>query len=216
MAWTEAQDQEFGARMQQIAMQLAAQKQQFSLYPYLPQEQNSREKAAQQFTQEAQNNWQQYQHTGDHIYAQQSILYSTAAAAMDPNTKQPALESKDFKNIDLTSSKAPSDKTIAQCLGNVAAKVTSVILGVGLGMMTALTVQAAVAVTATILFGPVIGIGSNVPGVVIAGAAGIKAGIEGEKVINKKIKSTTEWLKNCVEEAHKVGTGKDQTQAKGR
>lgn len=215
MDWTEAQDQEFGASMQRIAMQLAEQKKQFNTYPYPPQEQKSREEAAQQFTHEAQNNWQQYQNTGDLIHAHEAMLYHSAAAATNSNVKS-TWEWGEVENIALKSSQAPSDKTIAQCLGNVAAKVTSVILGVGLGMMTALTVQAAVAVTATILFGPVVGIGSNVPGVVIAGAAGIKVGIESEKIINKKIKSTTEWLKNCVEEAYKVGTGKDQTQAKGR
>ena len=215
MAWTEAQDQEFGATMQRLAMQYAQNKQQFQTYPYPPQEQVARQEAAGQFMQEATNSLTNYQQTGDFIHAQEAILYTSAAAATNPNT-QFTWQWEDFKNIDPKSSKAPSEESIAQCLGNVAAKITSVMLGVGLGIMTAVMVQAAVAVTATILFGPVVGIGASVPGAVIAGVAGIKAGIESEKVINKKIKSTAEWLKNSVEETYKAATGKSQVTEKGR
>lgn len=215
MAWTEAEDQEFGISMQQIAMRLATQKQQFQAYPYPPEEQEARQEAATQFIQEAGNSFKNYQETGELIYAQEAMLYTSAAVATDPNT-QHMWQSADFKNIDFASSKAPSEETIAQCLGNVAAKIVSVILAVKLAIMTAVIVQAAVVVTATILFGPAVGIGANISGVVVAGAAGIKAGIESEKIINKKIKSTTEWLKNCVEETYKVATGKYRTQAKGR
>lgn len=215
MTWTERDDQDFGATMQRLAMQFAQNKQQFQTYPYTPQEQAARQEAASQFMQEATNSFREYQKTGHAIHVQEAILYTSAAVTTDSNV-QHAWQWEEFGKSDIKSLQAPSEKTIAQCLGNVAAKITSVMLGVGLGMMTAVMVQAAVAVTATILFGPVVGIGASVPGGVIAGAAGIKAGIEAEKIINKKIKSTAEWLKNSVEETYKAATGKDQTQAKRR
>ena len=55
MAWTEAQDQEFGATMQRLAIQFAQNKQQFQTYPYPPQEQAARQEAAGQFMQAATN-----------------------------------------------------------------------------------------------------------------------------------------------------------------
>lgn len=216
MTWSEAQDQEFGATMQRLAMQFAQNKKQFQTYPYPPEEQAARQEAAGQFMEEATHSFENYQKTGDWIYVQEAMLYNSAALATDPNVQLSTWQWSEFQSSDHKAPKAASEETIAQCLGNVAAKITSVMLGAGLGMMTAVMVQAAVAVTATILFGPVVGIGASVPGAVIAGVAGIKAGIESEKVINKKIKSTTEWLKNSVEEVYKAATGKDQTQAKGR
>jgi hypothetical protein len=215
MAWTEEQDQHLGALMQRLAMQYNQNKQQSQQYPYPVQEQETRQEAASQFIQEATNSFREYQETGNPIYAQEAILYKSAASATDPDTKS-TLEWEEFEEIDLGSPQAPSEKNIAQCLGNVAAKITSVILGVGLGIMTAVMVQAAVALTATILFGPVVGIGANIPAIAASGAAGIKAGIESEKIINKKIKSTAEWLKNSVEETYKVATGKNQSSSKGR
>lgn len=216
MAWTEEQDQAFGMRMQEIARQFAQNKSQFQIYPYPPEEQAARKAAAGQFIQEAAHSFEYYQKTGDVIYAQEAMLYSSAASATDQNVQLPTWQWSEFKSSDHKAIKAPSEETIAQCLGNVAGKITSVMLGAGLGMMTALAVQAAVVVTATILFGPVVGIGASIPGALIAGAAGIKAGIESEKVINKKIKSTAEWLKHSVEETYKAATGKGQSAAKAR
>jgi hypothetical protein len=215
MAWTEAQDQDFGATMQRLAMQFAQNKQQFQTYPYPHEEQAARNAAAGQFMQEATNSFKNYQETGNPIHAQEAILYHSAAAATDPKA-QPTWQWEEFENIDFKSSKAPSEESIAQCVGNIAAKIVSVILGVKLGLMTAVMVQAAVVVTATILFGPVVGIGANIPAIAASGAAGIKAGMEAEKAINKEIKSTANWLKNSVEETYKAATGKGQSTAKGR
>lgn len=216
MAWNEAQDQEFGATMQKLAMQFAQNKQQFQTYPYLPQEQAARTEAASQFMQEATHSFGNYQKTGDLIYAQEAILYTSAASATDPNVQLSTWQWSEFKNNDHKAPKAPSEETISQCLGNVAAKIVSVILSAKLGMITALTVQAAVMVTAVMFLNPVIGTGLIIPAAIGGGVVGIKAAIESEKVINKKIKSTTNWLKNCVEETYKVATGKTQSTSQRR
>ncbi|MCP5369347.1 MAG: hypothetical protein H6909_01480 [Rickettsiaceae bacterium] len=224
MAWTETEDDEFLKNMQKIAAQLQQHKQSWLTNNH--EEKTDRAGAAGLFRKEANASDQKYQGTGDPIDQAKKVLYDFAAQVTDPietNKKEPVTpltqaftsSGNNTKPSLFSMENNPQLKEkIISCLSEVTAKITSIMLSKGLGMIAALTVQAAVTTAATILFGPVIGIGASVVATPVATVAGIAVKRASDKLLNKYVKSTVNAIKTSVETTCQVATNKTPTQAR--